>query len=188
MSVELFVYLRNDCVPSQLEWQAGIHTAGLKLILDEFSPCDHAGFLPCRLNGGQCGFEYYLGAVADLVKDLESEDIERLRKQIGERDRVVTLRLHGGRMDDLMAAMYAAAVLAELSDGVFEDPQSGEFATGRGVFELLRRNEDSERERGRRAAEKDAAVTDRRCPHCNAPCPSYRKTCKACGHTVGDTK
>lgn len=44
--------------------------------------------------------------------------------------------------------------------------------------------EAQERERDRLAAEKDAAITDNRCPHCGVPCPSYRKTCKACKKPV----
>ena len=116
----------------------------------------------------------------------QDEDLEELQSQIGDRDRAVTMVLHGGHMEDLNAAMCAAAVLTELGDGVFHDPQSGEFATGRGVFDLIRRNEEAERERGRRAAEKDARITDQRCLHCGAPCPSYRKTCKACGRAVAE--
>jgi hypothetical protein len=34
-------------------------------------------------------------------------------------------------------------------------------------------------------AEKDAGLTNRRCPKCNSPCPTYRKTCKVCGFAVG---
>lgn len=33
-------------------------------------------------------------------------------------------------------------------------------------------------------AEKDAAITDRRCPYCGKPCPSYRITCKHCLKSV----
>jgi hypothetical protein len=33
-------------------------------------------------------------------------------------------------------------------------------------------------------AAKDAAITDKRCPFCGKPCPSYRKTCKYCGQAV----
>jgi hypothetical protein len=36
----------------------------------------------------------------------------------------------------------------------------------------------------RAAAEKDAALTERRCPQCDSPCPSYRKTCKVCGFAI----
>jgi hypothetical protein len=33
-------------------------------------------------------------------------------------------------------------------------------------------------------AAKDAAITEKRCPYCGKPCPSYRKTCKYCGKAV----
>lgn len=36
-----------------------------------------------------------------------------------------------------------------------------------------------------RIAEADAKITDRKCPHCGQPCPSYRKTCKHCRKPVG---
>lgn len=37
----------------------------------------------------------------------------------------------------------------------------------------------------RAAAMKDATLTSRRCPQCDCPCPSYRRTCKVCGHAIG---
>src|SRR5512133_2716137 len=151
MSVEVYVYLRNSRLPTHAEWQAAINKENVNLVLDEFSPREHTGFLPCRLNGSECGFEY-------LFHPLEDQDAE-IRGQIGECARLVEMIWHG-RMDDARAAMYAAAVLTEISGGVFHDLQTGEFATGRGVYELMRQAEESARERGRRAAAKDAAVTD----------------------------
>jgi hypothetical protein len=163
-------------LPTRAVWQAAIDAENVKLALDEFDPRDLDGFLPCRLDGLECGFEYYFGP-------LEEQD-EELRAQITDCDRVVTLILHGGQMRDLKAAMYAAAALTEVSGGVFYDPQGDQSVRGRGVYALMRQDEEAQRERGRLAAEKDAAITNNRCPHCGAPCPSYRKTCKACGRAV----
>jgi hypothetical protein len=175
MSVELCVYLRNDRLPTHEEWQSAISEENLKLTLDAVDLRNFDGFLPCRLDAIECGFEFDFGP-------LEDQD-EELGNEISDCDRVITLTLHGNLLD-LRAAMYAAAALTEISGGVFYDPQGEQFATGRGVYELIRQDEESERERGRRAAEKDAAFTNDRCPHCSAPCPSYRKTCKACGRAV----
>jgi hypothetical protein len=172
MSIELHVYLREESLPTRAEWQAAIDRGEGKLVIDEFAPRAHSGFLPCRLNGVECGFEYSF--------DPLPEQDEALRKPIGNRDRVVTLVLQGS-LDDLRAAMYGAAALTELSDGVYFDPQSGEFAIGRGVYDLIRRDEDADRARRRRAAEKDSGLTDQRCSHCGAAFPAYRKTCKGCG-------
>jgi hypothetical protein len=179
MSIDLIVYLREGRLPTHSGWQSAIDREGLGLVLEEFDPRTSSGFRPCRLNGADCGFEFYFGRLEDQDKELQD--------RIGDRDRVVTLLLHGGHKDDLEAAMGAAAVLTEVSDGVFYDPQGGRFASGRGVFEMMRAQEEAERERGRRNAEKDAAITNQRCPHCGAPCPSYRKTCKACGRDVQRT-
>jgi hypothetical protein len=53
----------------------------------------------------------------------------------------------------------------------------------------IRAANDAERARKRQEqldieAAKDAAITDKRCPSCGKPCPSYRKTCKHCGKSV----
>jgi hypothetical protein len=40
--------------------------------------------------------------------------------------------------------------------------------------------ERQKQERIARMTATDAAMTDRRCPFCGKPCPSYRKTCKHC--------
>jgi hypothetical protein len=176
MSVDLCVFLRNESLPTHSQWQAAINEKRLNLVLDDFSSREHTGFLPCRLNGVQCGFEYYFAGLEGAYEDIKTK--------IGDRDRVVTLVLHGS-MDDLKAAMLTAAVLTELCDGVFYDPQGPEFLIGDGVFKLIQRDEDAERERIRRLAEKDAAITDRRCPKCGAPCPKYRKTCQVCRFEIG---
>ena len=176
VSVKLCVYLRDDQLPTRDAWQAAINAAGMKLTLDEFDARSFDGFLSCLLDGVQCGFEYYFSP-------LEEQD-EEIRNQIGDSNRLVMLKMHGGEMIDLKAAMYAAAALTESSGGTFYDPQGDVAATGRGVYELMRQNEEHDCERGRLAAEKDAAFTDNRCPHCGAPCPTYRKTCKACGRSV----
>ena len=144
--------------------------------MEEFDPRDFAGFLPCRLAGLECGFEYDF-------RPLEADD-EELRDRIGDSDRVVEFVLHGGSQLDLTAALRAAAALTHLSGGIYYDPQSDQTATHRGVYDILHELEKAERTRGRLAAEEDAAMTTHRCPHCGAPCPTYRKTCKACGRSV----
>ena len=176
VSVDLCVYVREQRLPTRDAWQSAIDAAGMRLTLDEFDTRNFDGFLPCRLDGIECSFEYYFHT-------LEEQD-EEIRDRIGDSNRVVTLVLHGGQMTDLKAAMFAAAALTEVSGGTFYDPQGDVAATGKGVYELIRQDEERERERGRIAAAKDAAITDERCPHCGAPCPSYRKTCKACGKAV----
>jgi hypothetical protein len=191
MSVKLWVFLRDSDVPTQSAWQDSINRSSLHLLLPEFSPRDLTGFLPCSIDGAECGFEYFLDFSRDVMdgqepdEEDEHEDEDELRTAIGDRDRVIQLVTHGGRKIDSQAQIFAAASLANMVNGVFYDPQGGDFAIGRAVFDIIRQSEEDKLERGRSAAEKDAALTDLRCPHCGAPCPSYRKTCKPCGQRVG---
>lgn len=176
MSVEVRVYLRNDKLPTYDEWQHAIEKFGFDLKFDHFTPREHTGFVPVIMNGKSCGFEFFFGSIDD--------EPDEVLDQIGDRDCVVSFVLHGS-LEDLKAANLASTVLTKISDGVFFDPQSGEFAKASNVFELLQRDAETLREHRKRQAEKYAATTDLRCPKCNAPCPSYRKTCKACGFEVG---
>jgi hypothetical protein len=179
MSVKFYVYLREDQLPSRDEWQQGIDRHGIHLKLDEFSTREHGGFLPAKMDGAECGFEYSFQPVDDTAWD------DGIPEEIGDRNRVVTFKAHGGREQDSKAAILAAAVLAELTKGVYEDPQGGGFAAGAEVFDLLREEEDVDRERRRLEAARWATITTRRCPECGSPCPEYRKTCKVCGFELG---
>lgn len=177
MSVDLCVYLDFARLPTCTEWQDAISRAAIPLTLHDVDLRTFSGFLPCKFGAKDCGFEYYFSQIEDQDKEILED------KQ--PRDHVVRLVLHAGPPEDLKAATFAAAVLTEIADGIFFDPQGGDYATGHGVFDLISQWEEAERERGRRKAAKDAAITDRYCPNCGLPCPSYRLTCKACGAEVG---
>ncbi len=178
MSVEVTVYLRDAELPSRDEWQRAIDAEGIDLQLDQFSPREHTGFLPTKLDGQDCGFEYFFQSVDQAEK-------EDLLAEIGERDRSVSFVCHSSEIEG-RAAMLAAAVLTKLADGVFFDPQGGGFARGRGVFALIEQGERSEMDRRMRlAVQKWAQTTSRRCPKCNAPCPEYRNKCSVCGFVIG---
>lgn len=178
MSVQLFVYLREEQLPTRDQWQLAIDSHGIDLTLDQFSTREHVGFLPAKLKGSNCGFEY-------AFQPVDQSATQEMPEQIGDRNKVVSFVTHGGREPDGEAAMLAAAVLTELTNGVYEDPQGGGFAEGTAVFEMIREQENAERERRRTAAAKWAGITARRCPECASPCPEYRKTCKVCGFELG---
>ena len=176
MSVDLFVFIHDENLPSRDEWQRAIESADIDLVLDEFEAREHTGFLPAQLRGESTGFEYYCGSVQEMFGEQPPE--------IGDRDCVVSFVLHGDTTE-LNAAMLAAAVLTKHAGGVFYDPQGDEFAEGDGVFDIIRHEEAAELERREYQAAKDADLTDRRCPQCGNPCPAYRKTCKVCGFQIG---
>lgn len=178
MSVEVIVYLRDADLPTRDAWQRSIDEAGISLRLDEFSPREHTGFLPAALDGQDAGFEYYF----EPVEPSESEEIG---EEIADRDCMASFVWHSSEIEG-RSAMLAAAVLTKLADGVFYDPQSGEFARGDDVFRLLEEEEQSERERLMQLAEtKWGQTTTRRCPQCNAPCPEYKAKCAVCDYAIG---
>jgi hypothetical protein len=146
------------------------------LMLDEFDPRTHTGYVPAKLAGDSTGFELFSGAVSQL----SSIDLSTLSG----RDRYLEFVTHSD-FSELKAASLAAAAVAKLADGIYFD--GTEFRKIDHVLMLVRESESEMKAWKRRRAEKDAAITSSRCPHCGAPCPSYRKTCKACGKAVGGT-
>ncbi len=78
MSVELRVFVRDEALPTWQEWQRALDEAGSGLRMDEFSPSEHTGFVPGKLDGHECGFEYFWEAV-------EPGEGEEVFAQIGDR-------------------------------------------------------------------------------------------------------
>jgi hypothetical protein len=178
MSVDICVFLRESDLPSRDQWLRAIHDAGHDFEFDDFSPTEHVGFVPCRMGGKECGFEYSFDAI-------DHEEDEDIRAIVGERTHVVTFTLHGSLLD-LGAAELAASVLTDLANGVFFDPQSGSHAIGKAVYRQLAEERNAEHQRKLEEAERKwAKVTERRCPKCNARCPEYRGSCWVCGYTIG---
>jgi hypothetical protein len=178
MSVHLCVFLCESDLPTQEQWQRAVRNAGHDLVFDDFSPREHAGFLPVQSAGEECGFEYSFNSIDD-------HDVEEMLAVIGNRTHAVTFTWHSS-MQDLHAAQIAASVLTDMANGVFFDPQSGTHAEGKAVYLLLANERNAERERKLAEAERKwAKVTERRCPECNARCPEYRGSCWVCGFAVG---
>lgn len=178
MSVEVIVYVRDAELPSREEWQRAIDAENIGLQLEDFSPREHTGFLPARLDGQECGFEYSFEA----VDEWESEEV---LTEIGDRDRRVAFVWHSSELDG-QAAMLAAAVLTKLTDGVFFDTQGPAFARGDGVFAMMEEEERAAWDARMELAERKwGGATSRRCPKCQAPCPEYKAKCAVCGFVIG---
>lgn len=118
MSVEFHVLLRSSSLPAQEVWQAAIANSGFDVTLDPFDWKTVQGFLPVRLQGRDTGFELH-------TEGLEPEIVNRF-DLAGRADTRVTFRF-GGDMDEGLAAMCSAAVLAKCTDGLFVDPQSDDL-------------------------------------------------------------
>jgi hypothetical protein len=117
MSVDLMVYLPRARMPTPARWASAISEAGFEaLTLDtEFDVDEHSGFLPCRMDGAESGFEYASGPI-------ESIDGLELPETF---DFSVTLATHSD-MRELACSVIAAAVLCSITDGVLVDPQADE--------------------------------------------------------------
>ena len=118
MSYDLTVYLQRSNMPSPADWHSSIVAAGFPVALDtDFDVDAFSGFLPCPVGGEISGFEYDALAVS-------SEEVEALELAPGT-DFSVQFRI-GSRPLELVSALAASSVLAAVSGGSLQDPQSGE--------------------------------------------------------------
>jgi hypothetical protein len=178
MSIEIRVYVCEESMPTRDEWQKAIDRAGLNLSLDQFSTSDHTGFVPAKLDGKKAGFEYFFQPV-------EPSEEKEVLMEIGNCDRFVSFVWRGNETE-ARSAMLAAAILTEMTGGVYFDPQGGNFAKGHGVFTMMEEEEREMRDRRMLLAEKKwGTTTSRRCPKCNAPCPEHKARCSVCDFELG---
>jgi hypothetical protein len=178
MSVELVVYLAADQMPSCDRWQKAMDADRIPVQMDPFDTLEHSGFLPVKLNGASCGFEYSIG-------DIDQVELRSIGTPIGNRDCRVSFTW-GSSVEDGQAAALAAGVLSKITDGILVDLQSGLAYAGSEAVTAMQREICSERDfKMHQANRKWAMITGRRCPECGAPCPEYRPTCFVCGFKIG---
>lgn len=141
MSVDIHVILEREKLVTPAEWQAGIEHHGFALELDtDFDPQEFYGFLPCRYQGQQAGFQYDLS-------ELDPEWLEPSEVPlVGTRDTVLRFTTHGS-LEDLVCAMIAASVLCVLTDGLLpEGAEEGQFIGADGAIAHARAHEAEIRE------------------------------------------
>jgi hypothetical protein len=133
MSVDSFVFLRDERLPSVHEWQRALDQTGTGIVID---PTDdlrsHTGYLPARYHGHKTGFEWYYGPAEEISGQLP--------EAIGDRTHAVDFVTHSD-MQELICALVAGAILAKLADGLVFDEESGKFIDGDKALELARRAE-----------------------------------------------
>jgi hypothetical protein len=208
MSVDLMVYLKREKLPTRESWQQAIDAERIDLKLEEADTTTHTGFWPCKLNGNDCGYEYFFERAEPVASDEppspekrgwwarllgrsgpskpeEPDEADHVQEQIGDNDYSVTLTWHSS-IEDCRAASFAAAILAQMTDGFLYDPQSGELTAGKHAVDLVKSQDRTERDiKMDQAVKKWASSTQRRCPECGAPCPEYRPTCFVCAYEIG---
>jgi hypothetical protein len=160
MSIETVVVFSRARQVSPEAWQARITTLGWNLQLDtEFDPLQFSGFLPCRLEGQACGFEYWLDP-------LEEESRDELGPHCApEWDAVLTL-VSRSELADCQAAVMAAAAFALCVDGgVLGDedellPRAATLEWAQRLIVALEAAEDEQREAEKRREVALAAGAD----------------------------
>lgn len=178
MSVDSYFFVRDEKLPTISQWQAAIGRAGVDMVLEDVGDLrKHTGYLPATLRGQSSGFEWFYGPLAQNF----GGDVPN---GLNGREHVVNCVTHGNLIE-LLCGLISCSVLAQVADGLFLDEQSGGLLGADNALQIALGIEAHERQRKMKIAEKDAAMTNRRCPKCGSPCPEYRKTCTACGFEIG---
>lgn len=130
MSVDSFVFLRDDRLPSIEQWQHGLDELGIDISLDQIDDLRaHEGYLPATFKGEDSGFEWYYGPA--------DETFGEQPPRAGDRLHAVDF-VTGGDMEELICATYCLGVLAKLADGLFYDEDSDTFMTGEEAIAMAR--------------------------------------------------
>ncbi len=105
MANEQYAFIEKSSVPSRQEWQKAIDDTGFDFQLDpELKPFEDSGFLPCKLNGSDSGFEIYY--------DGSESTLSQFRKIKGNKDYCIAFRW-GSDMAECASALIAAYALAK---------------------------------------------------------------------------
>ena len=122
MSLIQHAFMEKGRVPSRAQWQQAIDNLGRDLTLDpDLTPNEDSGFLPCKLNGNQSGFEIYYEPAAEYISTYTD-----LQKKIGKRDWCITFRW-GGDMSECACVLIASAALIDSSDAIIHYPDDNLF-------------------------------------------------------------
>ena len=133
MSVDSFVFLQEDRLPTIAEWQGALDEEECGIALERIDDLrKHTGYLPASYRGHQSGFEWFFGPVAEVVGDKP--------EAVGNRSHAIDFVTHSD-MRELICGMIAGAVLAKLADGLVFDEESGEYIDGNRALEIAKKLE-----------------------------------------------
>lgn len=121
MSVDIHVILKQDHLATPGEWQQAITAAGFALELDtDFDPEEHLGYLPCRYQDEEAGFEYSFCQLEEGWLD------DEVMQSLGDRDSLVTFTTRSD-MNGFISSTIASAVLCAITGGLLLDDSSEEL-------------------------------------------------------------
>src|SRR4051794_17568658 len=142
MSISRTVYLRRGNMLTPTVWAEAIRAAGFPMELaTDFDVERLSGFLPCRYDGQNSGFEYFFSTVAEMKADSEDDEDFEI-PDVGDRDVGVSFVTHGS-MRGLATAVASAAVLCAKADGVLHDEEADELIPAKDALDDARELLDS---------------------------------------------
>jgi hypothetical protein len=134
MSVENFIFLADERLPSIDTWQAALDREGTEIVLHKIDDLrEHTGYIPATHRGHESGFEWFYGPIGENFGD-------DLPDGVGDRTHVIDFVTHSD-MRELVCGLIAGAVLAKISDGVVFDEESGEVISGDAALQAARDEE-----------------------------------------------
>jgi hypothetical protein len=119
-------------------WPHGIDRLGFPCVLTaDLNSRDNTGFVPVNYKGQTTGFELYHQPAPEILASYP-----HIEPVVGERDLCVTF-CWGGDLLECAAALSSAAALAEITDGLWYDPQDGAFLEADEAVAATRKELDS---------------------------------------------
>ena len=136
MSVDNFVFLRCDRLPTRESLQSALDAAQTGITLDPIKDLRaHSGYWPAKFKGHESGFEWMFGPIADTF----GEKLDN----IGDRDSAVVFSTFSD-IRELACALYVAGTLAKISDGLVYDEEVGDVTTSENMLDAAREIEENE--------------------------------------------
>jgi hypothetical protein len=133
MSVDSFVFLHANRLPTISEWQRALDEKQCGIVLESIDDLHtHSGYLPVDYRGHPSGFEWFFGPVADVFGEKP--------EAVGDRSHAIDFVTHSD-MQELICSMIAGAVLAKLANGLVLDEESGEFINGDEALKIAKQHE-----------------------------------------------
>lgn len=125
MSLDLYVALNRNDLPSAEKWASAVRSHGLSVDLDTaLNPATAVGYWPCP--DSRSGFEYSVSSLDQTeLKNLGVSSKNRERIRLYDSMAVLSYRTEA----DLSVAQSAAAVLAKICSGLLVEGESAAVMT-----------------------------------------------------------
>jgi hypothetical protein len=137
MANEQYAFIQKGKVPSRVQWQEAVDTAGFDLqIYPELQVFEHSGFMPCKVLGKDSGVEMYYSSANEIFGDPAATEA-----LAGNRDYCISFRW-GGSFREAACAMILSYALASSFGAVVsyegEEPQQDLTALRKETDDILK--------------------------------------------------